>query len=196
MGRDVAASIEVFKLSESYHLAPRSEALRVRILALDRRKPPALPETRCDGLPATSQPVAGPLHWSVEVLIVLFWIVLLFEDFAMTLWGELWVRIWARVTGRQLPRWFRVLQLDNAGVYLSDNRSAPCFIPYALLRSVQTYLDEPVGEDARRGVILGAYGGPSITLELGENTAKVVSAISRHTELEVLHCRCSWLDAY
>lgn len=113
----------------------------------------------------------------------------------MTLLGELWVGIWARVTGRQLPRWYLWIELDNAGVYLSDKRSAVWFIPWALLRSVQTYLDEPVGEDARRGVILGAYGGPSFTLELGENTAKVVSAIGQHTQLKVRHSRCSWQDA-
>jgi len=104
------------------------------------------------------------------------------------------VELWVWVTGRQISRPYRTLELDSEGIHLSGNRSTACFIPYSAVRNVQTYLDECVDEDARRGVILGVDGGRAFTLELGENTGPVVNAICHHTQVKALHSRCSWQD--
>jgi len=192
LAKDEASSIEVLPSGKSYRHAPRPAALRVQILALGRRKPPSLRKTWCDGLPTTSKPVAGPVHWSVVVLGLLLYACLVPQFFERWLLAKLWNHIVALVRGRQLPRTYRVMELDRQGVYLSRNESAACFVPYAALRSVQTYLDECVEAGARRGVILGTDGGRAFTLELGENTANVVNTICQYTQVKVLHSRCIW----
>lgn len=90
-------------------------------------------------------------------------------------------------------RRYSVLELDSTGIHLLGTGGFVVrFIPYASIRSVQTYLDEAVGRGTWRGVILGVHGGKSVTLELGENTGKVVGATCDHAHLVAQHSHCTW----
>jgi|SRR6187402_1223290 len=195
-----------------YRHAPERACLRVRVLALRRYKPASVPETWCDSLPVASdldvaRPSAvdravGLLFWGPLSLGSLFyagcWLICLastgysplFYDFLFPVSVVGVPVIIAIAVGR--PR-FSVLELDSKGIRLLGIRgSAPCFVPYASIRSVQTYLDQGAGGGTSRGVVLDVDGGRAVTLELGGSTAEVVSTICRHTHVVVLHSRCNW----
>jgi hypothetical protein len=204
----------------SYRHAPDRRCLRVPIFGIRRHKPPDEPETWCDGLPTTSAAAIPPRSVWDAVLDKLWFLGSLVSLGPATLacvflagYGLICIASAGPLALLQfflLPIAFvavplgimiaivrpkcSVLELDDNGIHLlGAGASSARFVPYEDLLSVQTYLDEGVRGDSRRGAIFGVEGGQSITLELGENTAKVVEAICHHTNVVARHSRCTWV---
>lgn len=210
--RDVVSSMEApLPSGKCYRHAPERALLRVRVLALRRYKPPSVPETWCDSLPVTSDLEVAPpppLDWLIVLVCMLisgpvmlgvvflvgYGLICLASAGPLAFFQFFLFPVSVVVVATAAIRAkYSFLEVGCTGIcLLGSSAASACFIPYASIRNVQTYLDEGVRGTTSRGVILGVDGEQTVTLELGGNTARVVSTICHHTHVVVLHSRCNW----